>query len=95
MCLDSSKQNFTVLSALAANKPSGFSYFDLAKAAKKFALDTFGSERFGYRPEPFQSKMAALVSDGEVFRLDNGRFQITTKGEGALQFLKNREIPKR
>jgi len=92
MCLESSKQSFSMYTALQLAGDRGSSYADLVQSMEKISRDVFDSSMYVYSPLPLKSLLKQAMDSQEVRLIQGNRIKLTEKGDKILRYLRQYEI---
>ena len=90
LCLDSSKQSFSIYEALSQANGKGLSYARLEEQASMISLQEFDFNHFSF-PVPFTTFMKDAFSSGEIVR-SNSLYALSDRGKRVLNYLVTSQI---
>jgi len=93
MCLESSKQTYSLLSAWTDKQSKGLSFKEVRKLTSSYSIREFGFDYVNY-PNPLESLVKELASDQEIRRDDEGNWHLTWRGKRARDYIYEAEIRK-
>jgi len=91
MCLESSKQSFTLYKALLDAGEDGYIYSTLIQKMQDVSQVHFASRMYVYNPVPLDSLIKFSLKSQEVAVSKAGKLHLTRKGKVILNHLKESE----
>lgn len=91
MCLESSKQEYVILSAFSKAGAEGLTFPNSIKSMTEISNDVFGTSAYAFAPFALIPTLRELV-DANALSADEGVFRITESGEKELDSVRTTQV---